>query len=526
MTVQIHSTALSQGLNEFGIDLQSWTGNRLDGLDLLQKYPILKKSLEGHQRTHRSPGPRETRTINDLTILVDGFLDNPEIFKSYGFESLLNNDYLDHDLWRKWQSQNSTINKQLGYLEQTYYTIDDFLQSDLGCEDVQADQTLCSDDTQHPIPRPPRRTFNHQQQRSILSEDFQQNSVVRGLFKSKFWERKRLIPSHMIRGLGGIGKAALCAQILGTLLSDKRGQPPQIYGTPLSYIQDNASKLFNKHSDSGPERAQMNSHIESLRRLHSNFGKEHLRIVQNSQSADLTPRKEWAVGLHHHHRKSWKAGMRALRRLCNGGTPRRLNEVIPFIALTRAMAETAEIQTGLLSDFDQNLRSWITIFQDDVVKRTLFADAVEDIWGIDLHSFVMNPTGDEEIPEQTLERLQILAKEFVEKANSVFGLDGETHFAGLSVARLRWQQKYPDGRPPNSYAFGEEFAHVEDHAASSLPHWLGNTPFRERRKLARAETCDGSQESIPLLLLTSVAFACAILFLLSKFVVIHFVEFY
>ncbi|OJD36510.1 uncharacterized protein BKCO1_11000179 [Diplodia corticola] len=221
--------------------------------------------------------------------------------------------------------------------------------------------------------------------------------------------------------------------------------------------------------------------------------------------------KKWANDLPQHPRAFWKAGMKALRKLCNGGKPRRLKEVIPFLSLTRAIAQTTGFRQGLVSDFDQDLHLWMTIFGDDVSKRELFANAINDIWSVDLQSYVLDFASDQPIPEETLERLQKLAEELLEQASSTFGCLG-----GLEKARLKWQQKYPDGSPPEARPYGEDLTHIDDDTPLPLSRGSGDEPFREDWKPERISMDCASPDRIHLMLLASVAFACAISFILSK----------
>lgn len=76
----------------------------------------------------------------DLEVLVESFLNDPEVFRSYGFDNIYRDGFLDHDRWQRWQEINTTgdqeedlsgtpwprsIFEQLNALEAAYYMADD-----------------------------------------------------------------------------------------------------------------------------------------------------------------------------------------------------------------------------------------------------------------------------------------------------------------------------------------------------------------------------------------------------------------
>lgn len=213
---------------------------------------------------------------------------------------------------------------------------------------------------------------------------------------------------------------------------------------------------------------------EELIQLRVGFDKEHSRIMnaaEGSSSDDipLNPEakrlfKTWAHGFDVHKRAAWKSAIKTLRRLCNGRAPRKVNDVIMFLTMSRVMTSIMDSVDGnsLLSDYDRDIGRWRVLFKDDPVAEHRFAEAVLSIWGIDVHESSDVLPLDREALKQALEAFRALSIEFVERASSVFDISGPTDFSGLKAARTTWQQKYPDGRTMESKRDGEDLEGFDD----------------------------------------------------------------
>lgn len=131
---------------------------------------------------------------------------------------------------------------------------------------------------------------------------------------------------------------------------------------------------------------------EELIQLRVGFDKEHSRIMnaaEGSSSDDipLNPEakrlfKTWAYGFDVHKRAAWKSAIKTLRRLCNGRAPRKVNDVIMFLTMSRVMTSIMDSVDGnsLLSDYDRDIGRWRVLFKDDPVAEHRFAEAVLSIW--------------------------------------------------------------------------------------------------------------------------------------------------
>ncbi len=73
--------------------------NIVNGLVLLKNYSTLKAHLNAVQSNPRALGS----LVLEMSLLIDGFLADGEIFKSYGYEDLYENRFLTYDHWKEFQ---------------------------------------------------------------------------------------------------------------------------------------------------------------------------------------------------------------------------------------------------------------------------------------------------------------------------------------------------------------------------------------------------------------------------------------
>ena len=96
----------------------------LNGLILLRHYHTLKTHVDAfrsetlHQQTTQS-------LLLELELLVDGLLADGEVFKSFGYENLYENKFIDFKLWKKFQQD--SFEKDVSSLEEGFYEVDEDL---------------------------------------------------------------------------------------------------------------------------------------------------------------------------------------------------------------------------------------------------------------------------------------------------------------------------------------------------------------------------------------------------------------
>ncbi|KAK0745826.1 hypothetical protein B0T18DRAFT_137752 [Schizothecium vesticola] len=70
-----------------------------DGLAVLAKYEQLRQHLESHPSLNADP----SRAVLALSLLVDSFLTDREIFRSFGYENLYERGFLSFEHWKEFQ---------------------------------------------------------------------------------------------------------------------------------------------------------------------------------------------------------------------------------------------------------------------------------------------------------------------------------------------------------------------------------------------------------------------------------------
>ncbi|KAK2812546.1 hypothetical protein FQN50_001190 [Emmonsiellopsis sp. PD_5] len=88
-----------------------------DGLVLLKHYHLLNARLEDLYNEHdsRQMNTNADRLLEDMTLLVEGLLNDFEVFNSYGYENLVAKGYLTFQDWKDFQ--NAKVNRDLDLLE-------------------------------------------------------------------------------------------------------------------------------------------------------------------------------------------------------------------------------------------------------------------------------------------------------------------------------------------------------------------------------------------------------------------------
>ncbi|KAI0599949.1 hypothetical protein F4775DRAFT_101168 [Biscogniauxia sp. FL1348] len=121
MKIAIHDQALiadlMAALSTKPEELRS-TGE-FDGLALLKSRHTLAEYLQRMQHGFLGELMLSCR-IALFSLLVDGLLDDAEVFKSYDFMWLYHRGYLDIDRWEWYSGFNRTINHQISHIEQAY----------------------------------------------------------------------------------------------------------------------------------------------------------------------------------------------------------------------------------------------------------------------------------------------------------------------------------------------------------------------------------------------------------------------
>lgn len=102
---------------------EAWGGTTFDGLAILAQYARLKQHLE-----LLDPG---LAIVPTLRLLVDGFLADGQVFKSFGYNDLFERGYLSLELWNDFQHRQ--LDDDITLLDDTFNAVAEVRnQDDLG----------------------------------------------------------------------------------------------------------------------------------------------------------------------------------------------------------------------------------------------------------------------------------------------------------------------------------------------------------------------------------------------------------
>jgi len=118
------------------------------------------------------------------------------------------------------------------------------------------------------------------------------------------------------------------------------------------------------------------------------------------------------------YRDAWAAGIRAMRRLCNGSLPETFHSTISFLCLARAIVENLDNSGhgAYLEDFILDLNRWQELFRSNAEDLAAYKEVVNSMWGV-----VLDHT--EVVYAEALISFQQLASTLVKQANESFGLE-------------------------------------------------------------------------------------------------------
>ncbi|KAK1754736.1 hypothetical protein QBC47DRAFT_384813 [Echria macrotheca] len=174
---------------------------------------------------------------------------------------------------------------------------------------------------------------------------------------------------------------------------------------------------------------------DRFRVLRKRFIKHHERLV--AQLGSLTQHKSY--------RRAWSAGIAAMKAITRGEAPGDVSNVLPLLAIARAVAEMLAGETGdftLIDKFDQDLPRWIDLFPESDEVSATFRGAVKDLWAVILDDAFFLDT--DFLDAEPLARFQELISQLMDQAREPLGLgSGGPRRGGLSLdaALNDWRQR-------------------------------------------------------------------------------------
>jgi hypothetical protein len=127
MNITIFSDALYAKLR--GYKLEGFQGEILgqertvNGLVLLKHYLFLKDQTNTLRCAESPEYPTTQTLLLEMELLVDGLLEDGEVFKSFGYEELYERKVLDFGLWKKFQLDK--FERVLSEIKEDFYEIDE-----------------------------------------------------------------------------------------------------------------------------------------------------------------------------------------------------------------------------------------------------------------------------------------------------------------------------------------------------------------------------------------------------------------
>ena len=129
MDVKVHSVILRREIRRAlrSVSTRRFMKDRynFDGLVLLRYYEVLKDHLRNLYlgRIRRRPWLHFRRLLIEMSLLVDDFLNDPEVFESFGHEALFRRGHLTFEHWQTFQS--AKLNGDLDSLERSFDQLDE-----------------------------------------------------------------------------------------------------------------------------------------------------------------------------------------------------------------------------------------------------------------------------------------------------------------------------------------------------------------------------------------------------------------
>jgi hypothetical protein len=97
-------------------------GTALNGLDLLRSYQTLKTRLSA-LRSELTINPTVSSLVSEMELLVDGFLADGAVFKSFGYEDLYEHGFLTFEHWKVFQQ--ARLQRDISVLDEGFCAIDE-----------------------------------------------------------------------------------------------------------------------------------------------------------------------------------------------------------------------------------------------------------------------------------------------------------------------------------------------------------------------------------------------------------------
>ena len=129
-----------------------------------------------------------------------------------------------------------------------------------------------------------------------------------------------------------------------------------------------------------PMKKELMKRERQYRRLRKQFLQQHLLMEEAAQSS--TMEFQQLGKSFQNHREAWAAGIRTMRRLCNGKSPQGLHNIAAFLCISKAMSETLDgAKDGYYStQFLHDVERWQVLFTSKELGA--YQEFVYSMWGV------------------------------------------------------------------------------------------------------------------------------------------------
>ena len=505
LAIAIHSSDLySELISILGFEELYVEGtdqaNIVNGLALLKNYPTLKVHLNAIQSNTRVLGS----LVFEMMLLIDGFLADGEIFKSYGYEDLYENGFMTYDHWK--ELQQAQLEKDISTLERSYDEIDhnldcgedspmplafaDFLGPE--AREVQPDDLNISDQpiveselfpypsrTLHlweapKFPEKPqddvRHSYDHEDRDAFAQSHDREMKRYYAFAQSHDREMKRyyelrrqyrldlgkifaLITSSDDPGRD-LENAVICGDQGRVRLLLRNGADAK--ATALSIMKRNGRQsmirfyrspvlqeaLAAQKSGFG-NTCPLQYYTERRQRLqflHEKFGEQNLKLKM-ATAQSATNFRNLGDTLKDH-RKAWAYGITTLRRICQGKVRHDLAHTVAFLCFSKAISEAIDKNdtSENSTDFFQDLDRWQILFQADAASLDAYKEAVRLMWGIELNQRVNS--SEKACQLETLVYFQALASALVNQTRELLTYPSNPNRKGLESSQECWRRRF------------------------------------------------------------------------------------
>ncbi|PMD17240.1 hypothetical protein NA56DRAFT_282038 [Hyaloscypha hepaticicola] len=434
----------------------------VDGFLFLRSYESLRIHLKSLQSSY-APEPPTSYLISELELLVDHFLGDGEVFKSYGFETLYENGFLTYEHWKIFQQ--TKLQRDISALDEGFCAVDNLADgiegeelltspspansnSSLKIQTLETEPGISSslNDSEEQPER--HSTFPHVDRGSLLTDepsntatDLNPMGLAERFLRS--WLLDRAISEGDLTSVEWLlDKGAdvnrsddfsdtilplRTRQYIPVVKAAKAGQ-----GKVVRMLLQRGASASDLESLMTPKKKELMKRERQYRHLRKQFLQQHLLMEEAAQSS--TTEFQQLGKSFQNHREAWAAGIRTMRRLCNGKSPQGLHNIAAFLCICKAMSETLdESNDGYYSaQFLDDLERWQVLFKPKELGA--YQALIHSMWGVCLPESA--PQSWEASEFLTLTHFQSLLSAFISQEENLSFHN--THKHGLESSQRRF----------------------------------------------------------------------------------------